>query len=80
MKFTFFLIFIFNVLFITAQQIKVKGVVIDKETNLPISNVSVYDKKSNIGTITKNDGTFCLEINTNYIILILEKKNINYKN
>jgi hypothetical protein len=79
MKFTFFLIFIFNILFINAQQIKVKGTVIDKETNLPICNVSVYDKKSNIGTLTKKDGTFCLELNSNYIILNLEEKKYNHQ-
>lgn len=78
MKFTFFLIFIFSILFINAQQIKVKGIVIDKETKLPICNVSIYDKKNNIGTITKNDGTFYLEINSNYILLNLEEK--KYKN
>ena len=50
----------------------VTGKVIDLNTNMGISNVNLFIPKQNIGTATKEDGSFTLEIlsNTKAILLV----------
>lgn len=43
-------------------QVKVKGVVLDKETNEPLVSVSVYTDRGATGTYTDTDGSFSLDV------------------
>ena len=63
--------------FIFSQNIK--GIVIDKKTKKPISNVSVFEKNSKIGTITNFNGYFCLILKNKDVQIIFEDKRYKKK-
>lgn len=47
--------------FCFAQIVTIKGIVLDKKTNKPISGASIYFNNTTIGTISKPDGIFNIE-------------------
>jgi len=60
-----------------AQEIKIKGTVTDKITNEAIPGISVLVEGTKIGTITGNDGSF--ELNLNSEKVSLQFTHISYK-
>jgi len=58
------LILFLTPLFSFAQ--KIKGVVIDKKSNLPIENVNVTIKRNNTSTLTDEKGKFKLSLSTEF--------------
>jgi len=63
------------------SQITIKGKVVDKETNMPIDNVSVYISNSSSGTRTDAAGNFILTTRaTGQFELILSIMGYDIKN
>lgn len=52
------LIFIVLITSLSQAQFKISGIVSNSNNNLPIKDVTIYDKKSGIKTITNKDGYF----------------------
>lgn len=50
-------------------QIKVSGVVMDKELNEPLAGVNVLQKGTTVGTVTDMDGNYSLEVDGNAILV-----------
>ena len=42
----------------------VSGVILDSDTHTPISDVSIYIEKTNVGTATNDEGYFMLYLNS----------------
>ena len=52
--------------FVSSQTYSISGKVSDSKTKIPITNVSIYIKNSDIGTFTNNDGYFILYLNSQF--------------
>jgi len=62
-----------------AQSIHITGIVINKETNSPISSVSIFTQNNKTGTISTSTGKFELEIPTSEAKGYLYFQNIEYE-
>ena len=63
MKFLILFYSIFLCLLYSQEHYSVYGVVLDKDTNQPISNVNIYNDDNSIGTSTDSNGGFYIDIN-----------------
>ena len=71
MKYVILLLFLFSPI-ITAQQLTIKGKVIDSETQKALSGANIKIKNASIGTASKNGGNFILtgKFNQNDVLVI----------
>ena len=58
-----------SVQFVLAQTKTISGKVTD-ESGTPIANVSVQVKGSNVGTVTRDDGSYSLSVNSDARTLV----------
>ena len=70
----FLLFFVICLSCLLTQTYNISGIVLDSETEKPISNVNVYIEDSNAGTTTDYNGYFKLSLNNQ-----LEKNAITNK-
>jgi TonB-linked SusC/RagA family outer membrane protein len=68
-KISLFIVFLCSFVFVVAQNKVITGKVTDANAN-PLASVSVVVKGTNIGTFTKPDGTFSINVPSNRRVLI----------
>lgn len=71
--FILFLIFCYTISY--GQWIYVSGKIVNSNTKNGISNISVVDKNSNIGTISNQDGTFKIALKKGQAHLVFSDTN-----
>jgi len=71
-------LFFFNSINLLAQEIVLKGVVINSENKEPILGVNIFLKNSSIGTISNLDGKFILHVPEEYKQEIIMFSSIGY--
>ncbi|MDR1524427.1 MAG: SusC/RagA family TonB-linked outer membrane protein, partial [Tannerella sp.] len=64
-------LFVANIFVVNAQSRSVQGVIIDGQTNEPLTGASVVIKGSTAGTTTDVDGKFSLSVNDENVTLII---------
>lgn len=77
LPYSLFLIMFFISSILFAQEIKIKGTVVDGNSNETIPGISIQVEGTNIGTITGNDGSFELNLNVEKVSLLFT--HISYK-